>query len=205
MAGIVSHRRIVTRGEPARLGAFVIAIAAATALTLLNNTAQRPVAADGNAIFPFGPSLLLLAFLGGYYWRSLASQRWLMPAAVVWNIVLGLLLYPDPSAVTMQAMVASLIYSLFPFFPCLHLAGALERARSRHAVSVRTVDEGAEQTAFLEGRESVVGLVRRAGDDAARQLQLLTPRLHPGVAELAADRLREVERRLASSLSTTTG
>lgn len=197
--GVVSHRRIVTRGERARTGAFALAVAAATLLTLLGSTASSPLGAEGEAIFASGTATLLLAFLGGFYWRSLAGLRWLMPAAVALNIALGVLLYPDRSLITVPALVASVLYGLFPYFPCRHLAGSLERARDRHAELVRTGDEEAEHLAFLDGRESVVGLVRQARIDALRQLELVEPDLDAGVARLAADRLKEVERRLRTT------
>lgn len=210
--GVVSHRRIVRRGETAQLGVFSLAVVAATVLTLLGAFAGSPVSADGEPIFGFGPGLLLLAFLGGFYWRSLAGWRWLFPAAVAGNVALGLLLFGAPSSISVRALAASVLWSFFPYFPCRHLATALTRARARHAVSVHTRDEGAEQLAFLEGRESVVGLVRQAHDDAIRRLRELTPRIDAGLAQFAAGRLEEVERRLRTTppargswSSTTTG
>lgn len=211
VVGTVSHRRIVAQGEAARLGAFVMALPVGIVLTLLSHFSRSPVTADGEPIFGFGFGLLLFSFLGGFYWRSLRGWRWLFPAAVAGNVVLGVLVFPLPAAVTPRALLASLIWNLFPYFPSRHLATALERARDRHAASVHVDDEGAEHRAFLDGQESVIGLVRQARDDALGQLNRLAPRLDPRVAELAADRLEEVERRLKatgagheSSSSTTT-
>jgi hypothetical protein len=117
------------------------------------------------------------------------------------NLVLCVRLFPTPSVITIPEVAASLIYSLVPYFPCRHLAGALERARARHAVLLATRDEGAEQLAFHEGRESVAGLVLQARADALRQLERLQPYLDAAVAQVAADRLEEVERRLRATLA----
>lgn len=211
VAGTVSHRRIVTHGERARLGVFVLAVAVATILTLLAATMRHPVTRDGDPILPFGTGLLLLSFLGGFYWPSLARWRWLMPTAFVANVALGVAVFAIPSLITARALAASVIYNGFPVFPCGHLARALERAASRHAAATDVVDEGAERDAFLEGREAVVNLVRQAHDDAMGELRLVEPRLDASVAALAAARLEEVERRLRtieseseSSWSTTT-
>ena len=211
VAGLVSHRWIVTRGERARLRVFLLAVAVGTVLTLLTAFHEQPVTTDGEPLLGFGISLLLLSFLGGFYWRSLAGMRWILPAAVVGNLVLGLLVYPVPSPISARSVVASLAYNLFPLFPCRHLALALERAGGRHNASLEALDEGAVRAAFLAGRESVVGLVREAREDALRQLERLEPRLDAQIAELAANRLEEVDRRLrgieaqgASSSSTTT-
>jgi hypothetical protein len=209
--GIVSHRRIVTSGERARLGAFALALVAATVLTLVYAFARTPVTADGEPMFGSGSGMLLLSFLGGFYWRSLPGWRWLMPVVMGANVVLCVRLFPTPSAITIPDVAASLIYSLVPYFPCRHLAGALERARARHAVLLHTRDDGDEQLAFHEGQESVAGLVLQARGDALRQLERLQPHLEAGVAQMAFDRLEEVERRLratgsvpGSSSSTTT-
>jgi hypothetical protein len=211
VAGVVSHRRIVTEGDRARLGVLAIAVVAATVLTLLNRFVRAPLTSDGEPVFGFGASLLLLSFFGGFYWASLGPGRWLAPAAVAANVGLGLLVFPAPSAVTARALAASVLWNLFPYFPCRHLGRALEGAGARHARYVETVDEGAEHAAFVEGRESVVGLVRQAREDALRQLDVLAPRLDPRIAELASHRLKEVEQRLKaiesepeSSSSTTT-
>lgn len=194
--GIVSHRRIVTYGERARLWAFGLAMVAATVLTLVYAFARTPVTADGEPMLGSGSGMLLLSFLGGFYWRSLAGWRWLMPVVMAANVVLCVWLFPTPSAITIPDVAASLIYSLVPYFPCRHLAGALERARDRHAVLLHTRDEGAEQLAFLEGRESVAGLVFQARADALGQLERRKPHLDAGIAQMASDRLEEVERRL---------
>jgi hypothetical protein len=197
-AGIVSHRRIVTHGERARLGVFGLAVGAATLLTLLNGFARSALGNEGEPILGFGTGLLLLSFLGGFYWRSLGRWRWAVPLAAAGNVVLGVLVLPVPSAITGRALVAGVLWGLFPYFPCRHLSWALDRAGARHARSTRAVDEGAEEVAFVHGRESVLGLVRQARDDAFRQLQVLAPRLGPRIAEVAFRRLKEVERRLRS-------
>jgi hypothetical protein len=196
VAGLVSHRRTVARGTRARLGVYAGAIVVAIILTLLSHAGTAPVNVDGNAVLGFGMALVLLTFLGGFYWTSLGRYRWLVPAAMGLNVVLGLLVFPVPSALDGRTVLASFLYNVFPFFPCRHLARSLGRAAAEHAVVVRAADEEAERTAFIEGRESVVGLVRQARADALAQLAGLGARLDQPLARLAADRLDEVEQRL---------
>lgn len=194
--GLASHRRTMRLGQRARRRVYVAAVLVATTLTLLSTTATTPVGPDGQARMGFGVSLPLLAFIGGFYWRSLGPWRWLVPAAVAANVALGVVVFPVPAAVDLRTVVAATIYNLFPFLPCLHLDVALQRAADRHSTFVETADEGAERAAFLEGRESVIGLVHQARDDALHQLDALTPRLDPALAALAGARLEEVDRRL---------
>ena len=212
VVGIVSHRMIVSRGERARLTVFLLAVATATVLTALSGLVRSPVNVDGDAVVAFGMSLLLLSFLGGFYWPSLGRWRWTVPAAMAANTVLGLVVFPAPAALTAQSVTAMLAYNLLPFFPCRHLAAALEGAATSHAESVDALDVRAERAEFLAGRESVVALVREARRDALRQLRRLEPDLEVELAALAVRRLEEVERRLqgiesepVSSSSTTTG
>ena len=195
-ASLVSYRRTVGRGGRARLGVFAIAVAVGTALTALTYSAQTPVNEDGVAVMGFGVGVVLVSFVGGFYWNSLGPWRWAVPVAVAANVTVGLLVHPEPSAIDLRVVVASVLYNVFPFFPLRHLAQALGRAARQHAVWVTTVDEEAEQAAFLEGRESVVGLVRQARQDALDQLTVLGRRLDNRLALLATDRLEEVERRL---------
>lgn len=211
-AGIASHRRTMRHGVRARLRVYEVAVTVATSLTVLSGFATAPLTPDGLARMGFGVALTLLSFLGGFYWRSLGPWRWIVPAAVAANVALGVAVFPDPPALDVRTVLASVLYNVFPFLPCLHLDIAMQRAADRHSSFVETADESAERLAFLEGRESVVGLVRQARDDALSQLKALAPRLDPGIAALAAARLEEVERRLstataehASSSSTTTG
>ncbi len=195
-AGLLSHRRTVGQGARARLGVFVGAIAVASILASLGAFARQPVNADGVAVVSIGPGMVLLSFLGGFYWRSLGRWRWLVPAAAAGNVVLGLLVCQAPTGLTLRTVLGTVLYNLFPFFPCLHLARALERAAATHAAAVHAVDKEAERAAYLEGTESVIGLVRRAGQDARAQLVALDGRLDVPLARLATDRLEEVERRL---------
>jgi hypothetical protein len=212
MAAIASHRRTVTHGERARPGVLAIAALVATTLTLLASSASAPLNADGIAIMGSGVGLILVSFLGGFYWRSLGRWRWLVPVAVGVNVVLGVIVFPDQSAINLRTVLGSLLYNVFPFFPCRHLDMALQRAADHHIGFVQTDDEGVARAAFRDGRESVFSLVREAQDDAARQLRALEHRLDPTVATLVATRLKEVDQRLriamaepASSSSTTTG
>jgi hypothetical protein len=96
-------------------------------------------------------------------------------------------------------VAAAITYNLFPYFPCRHLGTALERAGERHAASVHAVDQRAEHDAFRHGRESVVSLVRRAQADATSRLHALAAELDAPVRDLAAHRLREVDRRLRAA------
>ncbi|MDQ4068288.1 MAG: hypothetical protein M3203_02225 [Actinomycetota bacterium] len=210
VVGVVSHRWIVAHGRKARPPVFLLAVATATVLTMLSAFIRVPVTADGDPLLGFGISLLLLSFLGGFYWSSLPGRQWLVPAAAAWNIVLGVLVFPAPGSLRMASVVGALAYNLFPFFPCRHLSQALDRAAAHHAESLEAVDEGTERAAFLAGRESVIALVREAREDALRQLKLLEPQLEARIADLAAARLKEVDRRLQgiqserASLSSTT-
>ena len=211
LAGIYSHRRILTVGEKARPGVLKLAVAVATVLTLLSGFAHAPFSADGDALPGYGTALLLLSFIGGYYWRSLGRWAVVVPLSAVVNVALGVLVFPVPSAVSGRIVLATVAATIYPFFACVHLAGSLERATARHESSIQTIDEDAERAAFVDGSESVVGLVHQARDDAMRQLKVLEPELDARIAALAADRLEEVEQRLRtitvgreSSSSTTT-
>lgn len=196
VAGLLSHRRAVARGRKARLGIFGAALPISVVLTLLCADPQAPLRPDGVPVLAHGAALVLLSFLGGYYWASLGRWRWLVPAGMAANVVLGLLLFPIPSALEARIVVAAVIGGLFAFFPCLHLSQTMERAAAAHARSVEAVDESAERAAFMEGRESVIGLVREAQQDAQAQLTAAGSRLDAGMAELAAYRLEEVGQRL---------
>ncbi|HWI03140.1 MAG TPA: hypothetical protein VNT52_04830, partial [Acidimicrobiales bacterium] len=196
VAGFLSHRRAVAQGPRARLGVYVAAIGVGFVLALLSRQVTGALKPDGQPALPFAAALLLLSFLGGYYWRSLGRWRWLVPASIAGVTAFGLLVFPFPSALNGRAAAAAVIYSVFPFFPLLHLSVTMERAAAGHARDVQAVDEDAERAAFLEGRESVVGLVRQARKDALDQLGRLGSHLDGGLARLAAHRLEEVEERL---------
>ena len=198
VAGVVSYRRIVALGERARSGVLSLAIGVGLVLTLLATTARSPVSVDGEPVLGFGLALILLWFLGGFYWRSLGRRRWWVPVAATANIVLALVVFPVPEALNVGSVVAALVYSLYPFFACHHLATALAGAGARHTRFVHTADEEAEHAAFLAGRQSVVSLVRQARADALAQLEVLRPQLDTATASLAAHRLEEVERRLGA-------
>ena len=195
-AGFLSHRQVVARGKRARLGILGAAVAVSIVLTLLCANPRAPLRPDGVPAFAHGSALVLLSFLGGYYWTSLGRWRWLVPAGMAVNVALGLLLFPVPSAILGRTVASSIVSGLFAFFPCLHLSQTMEKVAATHARSVQAVDESAERAAFLEGRESVIGLVREAREDAKTQLTAAGSRLDAGLAELATHRLEEVGQRL---------
>jgi len=200
VVGIVSHDRIVRHGEAARVGVFALAILAGTVITALTAFARSPINREGDPMVGLS-ALLLLSFLGGFYWTSLRGWRWLVPASMAWVLALAVAVFPAPSAMNGRALLSAVIWNVFPFFPCRHLARALAGAGTRHAVAVRLGDEDAEQAAFTDGQEWVVGLVRQARDDALGQLRAMAPQLDRGIVELAGDRLEEVDRRLTATLS----
>jgi hypothetical protein len=180
-------------------------------LTVVSALARSPITTDGQLLLPSVNGTLLLSFLGGFYWDSLAGWRWLVILAMVGGTLFGVAVFPVRAALTPGSLTAAVAWSVFPYFPCRHLARSLRRAQVRHAESVQVADQGAERAAFIAGRRSVVTLVHQARADALRQLTALQPELDPSVAELAADRLEEVGRRLLeidsepeSSSSTTT-
>lgn len=201
VAGLLSHRRAVARGKKARMGIFGAAVPISVVLTLLCANPQAPLRPDGVPVLAHGAALVLLSFLGGYYWASLGRWRWLVPAGMTVNVVLALLLFPIPSALDGRIVVIAVLGPLFAFFPCLHLSQTMENAAAAHARSVEAVDEGAERVAFREGRESVIGLVREAQEDARAQLTAAGSRLDAGLVELAAHRLEEVGQRLTAMQS----
>lgn len=196
VAGSVSHQVAVTRGRRARLGIYVGAVGVSLVLTLLCGRPRIPFRPDGVANLGFGNALILLTFLGGYYWDSLRRWRWLVPAGIAANVLVGFLIFPGASTVSLRFLLAAVLFNMFPFFPCRHLSRALEAAAAEHARALQAVDEDAERAAFLEGRESVIGLVRQAREDAMAQLRALRPQLEPGLAELAVRRLEQVDQRL---------
>lgn len=197
-AGFVSQRWTVTRGVRSRRPVVVVASLVATALMLVSLYQRNAINTDGDALLGFGAGLLLLSFLGGFYWRSLGGWRWLAPAVALATVVLNVALFPVPSAVTAGILVASVMYGTFPFFTSMHLSRSLDRALAAHAASAETADREVERAAFVEGRESVIGLVRQARADALVQLAGAGSRLDGDLAELAARRLLEVDRRLES-------
>jgi len=198
VAGAISHRRIRTHGERARLGVFVGAIAVATVPTLASSLVRSGLTADGDPILGFSSGLILLSFLGGFYWRSLARRRWIVPAAIGFQVMLGVIVFPLAAAVNARTLTTQVLYNLFPYLPCRHLARALRRVGAEHDRSLRIADDDAGRAAFLDGRATVVGLVRQAREDALLQLQRLGPTLDADLAKLASRRLQEVERRLTT-------
>jgi hypothetical protein len=210
-AGAFSHRLVVARRERASGGVIAVGIVAALALTAFSHFIRSPLTIEGEPILGFGPGLLVLSFIAGYYSWSLGRRQWATFAAMAGVVLLGLWMFPLPAALNMRTMVGAVAYNVFPYFPLRHLASALHRAAAQHAEDIEAVDQGAERAAFLSGRESVVGLVRQAREDALRQLDAVRPTLDPLLAELATHRLEEVEQRLrsiepagGSSSSTTT-
>lgn len=195
-AGFLSHRRTVAQGRRARVGVYVGAIAVSALLVALSTQSGTALKPDGEPAIAFAASLVLLSFLGGYYWTSLGRRRWMVPVSLASATILGLLVYPFPSVLNARPVAAALLYNVFPFFPLRHLSQALDRAAASHARTVQAVDADAERASFLEGRDSVVGLVRQAREDALDQLARLGTELDGGLAQLAARRLQEVEERL---------
>ena len=198
VTGLLSHRQTMLRGPRARLGVYQATVAVSLVLTALLCRPPIPVRESGTAILGFSASLSLLALLGGFYWRSLGGWRWLMPAGMAANVAIVLATFPVPSAVSGRNVLASVMYHGSLFFPFRHLSQSLDAAAAEHTAAVEAVDAGAERAAFLEGRESVVGLVRRARQDALDQLVALGPGLDGHLADLAAHRLEEVDRRLGT-------
>jgi hypothetical protein len=193
--GLIAHRLSGPPRTKARRG-LLLAVAVTTVMALVHSTAAHPITADGNPNLGFGVGVLLLAFTAGFYWDALGYWRWLAPAALAGVTVLGVALFPIPSAVDARSVVGAAVGALYPFFPCRHLTSALRRVSAQHARATQDEDEDAVRAAFLEGRESVVGLVRQARLDALAQLERLGPELDARLGELAAHRLEEVDRRL---------
>ena len=79
----------MSRGARARLSVFLTASSVAGTLTALSGLARAPVTADGDAVMGFGLGLVLLSFVGGFYWTSLGPWRWLVPATIGANVVLS--------------------------------------------------------------------------------------------------------------------
>ncbi len=113
-------------------------------------------------------------------------------------MALAVALFPIPSVVDARSLIAATLVSTFPFFPSRHLTLALGRTSARYANSTESADEETVRAAFVDGRESVVSLVRQARQDALRQLELLGPRLDARLGELAMLRIQEVDRRLGA-------
>jgi hypothetical protein len=193
--GILAHRRTGDLVAKARAGLF-LAAAVATVLTLVHSTSRAPLNADGNPNLSFNIGIILLAFIGGFYWDALGSWRWLMPATIACNTALAVALFP--LAVDARSVIGSVVGGVYPFFPCRHLTSALGRVSAQHASSARAEDEEVVRRSYLDGRESVVGLVRQARREALAQLERLGPRLDAQLSALAARRIEEVERRLST-------
>jgi hypothetical protein len=197
LGGVLAHRQTGDLNAKARAGLY-LAVAVGTILTLAHSTARSPINPDGNPnLAGFANGVMLTAFIAGFYWDSLRAWRWLMPAAILANTAIAVALYPVPGAVDARDVMGAVVGALFPFFACRHLTSALGRVTAQHVASTRAADEEAVRTAFVDGRESVVGLVRQAGQDALAQLDRLGPQLEARLSELAALRLEEVDRRLS--------
>lgn len=210
-AGVLSHRRAIALGDAARRDLLVLAAFTAVVLTLLSGFFRSPLSIEGDPLAGFGPGLLLLSFFGGFYGALLGRRQWAVLAAMAAVVALGIWVFPDRSAVTPRFLLAAVIYNTWSYLPLRHLARAFAQVGAQHLAVLQAVDEGAEQAAFLEGRDSVVGLVRQARADASGQLEAMRAGLDPPLADLATRRLEEVERRLGtmapaggSSSSTTT-
>jgi hypothetical protein len=193
--GILAHRRTGDLVAKARAGVF-LAAAVAIVLTLVHSTAGSPLNADGNPNLSFNIGIILVAFIGGFYWDALGSWRWVMPAAIGCNTALAVALFP--LAIDGRSVIGAVVGGLYPFFACRHLTSALGRASAQHARTALVEDEEAVRRSYLDGRESVVGLVRQARREALAQLERLGPRLDARLSELAAHRIEEVERRLST-------
>ena len=193
--GLIAYRQTGALKMKARRG-LLLAVTVTTILTLVHSTATEPLTADGNPNLSYGAGVLLLAFTAGFYWDSLGSWRWLAPAALAGVTVLAVALFRVPSAVDARSVLGAVIGALYPFLPSRHVTSALGRVSAQHARSTHDEDEEAVRAAFLDGRESVVGLVRQARLDALAQLERLGPGLDARLGELAALRLEEVDRRL---------
>lgn len=192
--GLLAHRQTGGLEAKARRG-LCLAVGVATVITLVHSTAEWPITADGNPNFGFNAGVLLMAFSAGFYWDSLGAWRWLAPAALAVNTALAVALFPIPP-VDARSVITAIVGGLYPFFACRHLTSALGRVSAQHADSTRADDEEAVRAAYVEGRESVVSLVRQAREDALAQLERLGPQLDAGLGTLAAVRLEEVDRRL---------
>lgn len=197
VGGLITHRQTGRRKAKARRG-LCLAVVVTIVLTLVHSTAGAPLNADGNPNLGFGAGLLLLSFIAGFYWDALAGWRWLLPAAIGANTALAVMLFPGASGVDARSVIGAVVGGLYPFFPCRHLTSALGRVSAQHAHSTRDADEEAVRTAFDDGRESVVGLVRQASEDALAQLERLGSRLDADLGQLAVLRLEEVDRRLST-------
>jgi hypothetical protein len=195
VGGLIAHRQTGARKAKARRG-LLLGVAVATVLTLVHSTATHPITADGNPNLSYTVGVLLLAFTAGFYWDALGPWRWLAPAAVAGITVLAVGLFPLPSEIDARSVMGALIGALYPFFPSLHVTSALGRVSAQHARATQDEDEEAVRAAFLDGRESVVGLVRQARLDAMAQLERLGPDLDARLGQLASHRLEEVDRRL---------
>lgn len=198
VAGTASHRRLVSRGPAARTAVIAMGIAAALIFTALSAFFRTPLSVEGEPLVDLGPGLLLLSFIGGFYSWALGRRQVVILTGMVGVVVVALVAFPMPSALSARAVAGAIAYNLFPYFPLRHLARAMEQAGIQHQAAIEDVDDGAERAAFLSGRESVVGLVRQAREDALRQLEAIRPSLDARLAELATHRLEEVEQRLRS-------
>ena len=192
-----SHRRLVRRGLDARPSILAVAVAASLALTIIGNPRVTiPVTPDGNTSY-MGIGLLLLAYAGGIYWHGLERRLLvLLGAGVLANAALVPLV--SPADVHPRSLALSILLSLAPFPTTRRISNSLARATERDAGQSREEDRTERVRAFEEGRETVVGLVRRARDDARRQLANLEITLEPSVASVVQSRLEEVDRRLGS-------
>jgi hypothetical protein len=197
-AGLLSHHLVTTAGDAARARVIALGIVTALAVTALSGFFRSPLTVEGEPTLGFGPGLLLLSFIAGYYSWARGHRQWALLAAMVAVVLVGLWVFPDRAALTARAVAGNVVYNLFPYFTLRHLARALQQAGAQHLEDMEAVDEGAERAAFLQGRESVVGLVRQAREDALRQLESVRSTLDAPLADLVTKRLEEVERRLHS-------
>jgi hypothetical protein len=83
----------------------------------------------------------------------------------------------------------------------IYLARELEVESKRYASRRRSEDLEANRTAFQQGRRVVADLVAQAVGEARQRVTAMGPTLSQKEAELIQDRLQEVDRRLATLMS----
>jgi hypothetical protein len=145
--------------------------------------------------YPIVAGLDLLALLGGMYWDRLgpAARCWLA-SGVVLTITTGWSLHHLPRQAGYFALQVT--WALPVLIGALKLARELEAGAARYARQLAERDAASEAAAFVEGKEVVLHLVRRARDEAFAHLAQVEWSLPPPLADSARRRLEDVDRRL---------
>jgi hypothetical protein len=193
----VAHRLLVRRGRGGRPAVLGVAVVVCVAITVVGSLSATAAWTDDGLPVYVNTGMLLLAYLGGFYWYRLGpAGLGLLLAGFAGSGAAALFLSPGPAQLRPFAAVMLSFVGVFP--ACRRMSTLLAEATERYERQSRSDDRVAIEEAFGDGRRSVADLVREARDDAHRQLDQVRHELDGRLAEHVETRLEEVDLRLRS-------